>query len=160
VRETLFNWLAAHVRGARVLDLFAGSGALGLESLSRGAAYAKFIDTDLRAITALRERFVEWRVPADAAEAVRVDATALAAAKPAAGEAPYDIIFLDPPFAASLWQTMAERLDRNGWLAPKAFIYIEAPVRQPMESLPQHWVRWRDGAAGEVGYYLFRTGDT
>ena len=55
VRETLFNWLAPHIRGARVLDLFAGSGALGLESLSRGAAHATFVDADPRAVEALRE---------------------------------------------------------------------------------------------------------
>ena len=156
VRETLFNWLAPHLRGARVLDLFAGSGALGLEALSRGAAHAMFIDADPRAIAALRGHFDDWRVGAGRAEALRTDAAAFVAATPRAGVSPFDIVFLDPPFAARLWSPVAERLEHNGWLAPGAFVYMEAPARAPPAGLPPSWQLWREGKAGEVGYHLFR----
>ena len=160
VRETLFNWLAPQIRGARVLDLFAGSGALGLESLSRGAAHATFVDTDPRAVDALRERCTEWSsasreagTPVGSAEFRRADALAFLAGRPAA---PFDIVFLDPPFGAGLWGKVASRLETGGWLAPEAFIYLEAPVGELPPGLPPTLQPWRDGKAGEVGYHLLR----
>ncbi len=160
VRETLFNWLAPQIRGARVLDLFAGSGALGLESLSRGAAHATFVDADARAVSALHERCMEWSSasreagsPVGSAELHRADALALLAGRPAA---PFDIVFLDPPFGAGLWGKVASRLETGGWLAPEAFIYLEAPVGELPPGLPPKLQPWRDGKAGEVGYHLLR----
>ena len=160
VRETLFNWLAPQIRGARVLDLFAGSGALGLESLSRGAAHATFVDADARAVSALHERCMEWSsasreagTPVGSAEFHRADALAFLAGRPAA---PFDIVFLDPPFGAGLWGKVATRLDTGGWLAPEAFIYLEAPVGERPPGLPPTLQPWRDGKAGEVGYHLLR----
>jgi 16S rRNA (guanine966-N2)-methyltransferase len=159
VRETLFNWLAPVIRGARVLDLFAGSGALGLEALSRGAASAEFIDSDARAIDALRERLIEWQAAPERYVLRRADALhALATARPAA-QPPFDIVFIDPPFAAGLWQTVADRLEAGGWLAPQAYLYLEAPVGDPLTGLPSLWTPWRHGTAGEVGYHLFRRGE-
>jgi len=156
VRENLFNWLAPVIRGARVLDLFAGSGALGLEALSRGAAFAEFIDSDARAIDAFRERLVEWRADPGSFALRRADAVqALAAAKPASQPA-FDIVFIDPPFAAGLWQTVADRLESGAWLAPTAYLYLETPVRDPLDGLPDYWGTWRNGTAGEVGYHLLR----
>jgi 16S rRNA (guanine966-N2)-methyltransferase len=160
VRETLFNWLAPQIRGARVLDLFAGSGALGLESLSRGAAHATFVDADARAVSALHERCMEWSsasreagTPVGSAEFHRADALAFLAGRPAA---PFDIVFLDPPFGAGLWGKVASRLESGGWLAPEAFIYLEAPVGELPPGLPPTLQPWRDGKAGEVGYHLLR----
>jgi 16S rRNA (guanine966-N2)-methyltransferase len=162
VRETLFNWLAPHVRGARVLDLFAGSGALGLEALSRGAAHASFVDADAKAVMALRERCTEWSAasreagtPVGSAEFHRADALA-SLATPPGRTAPFDIVFLDPPFGAALWGKAASRLESGGWLAPEAFVYIEAPAGAPPPGLPASWQAWRDGKAGEVGYHLLR----
>jgi 16S rRNA (guanine966-N2)-methyltransferase len=160
VRETLFNWLAPHIRGARVLDLFAGSGALGLEALSRGAAHATFVDADARAVDALHERCTEWSsasreagIPVGSAEFHRADALAFLAGRSAA---PFDIVFLDPPFGAGLWGKVATRLETGGWLAPEAFIYLEAPVGELPPGLPPTLQPWRDGKAGEVGYHLLR----
>ena len=160
VRETLFNWLAPQIRGARVLDLFAGSGALGLESLSRGAAHATFVDADARAVSALHERCMEWSsasreagTPVGSAEFHRADALAFLAGRPAA---PFDIVFLDPPFGAGLWGKVATRLETGGWLAPEAFIYLEAPSGELPPGLPPTLQPWRDGKAGEVGYHLLR----
>ena len=160
VRETLFNWLAPQIRGARVLDLFAGSGALGLESLSRGAAHAIFVDADARVVDALRERCTEWSgasreagSPVGSAEYHRTDALTFLAGRPAG---PFDIVFLDPPFGAGLWGKVATRLETGGWLAPEAFIYLEAPVGELPPGLPPTLQPWRDGKAGEVGYHLLR----
>ncbi len=186
MRETLFNWLAPYIRGARVLDLFAGSGALGLEALSRGAGHAAFVDADPRAVAALRERCAEWGAasrdagtPVGSAEFHRTDALAFLATRAhrtvaggaaARGDAvaPFDIVFLDPPFGAGLWGEGATRLESGGWLAPEAFVYIEAPVGDGAASkadgrmpglppgLPATLRPWRDGKAGEVGYHLLR----
>ena len=154
VRETLFNWLGPTIRGARALDLFAGSGALGLEALSRGAAAAVFVDADPRSIAALRERFAEWG--ARAVEAHRADALDWLARPRGHGVAPFDVVFLDPPFAAGLLATACARLESGDWLAPGARIYLEAPAREPLPSLPVGWELLRSGAAGEVGYHLAR----
>ena len=159
VRETLFNWLMDKVRGSRCLDLFAGSGALGLEALSRGAAHVTFVDADARATLALRERLGEWGAPAACAELRRMDAARFVAAPRPAEQAPFDVVFLDPPFAAGLWQSMAAALERGGWLSPGAFVYLEAPARAPLADLPATWRAWRAGHAGEVGYHLLRTAD-
>ena len=160
VRETLFNWLAPHIRGARVLDLFAGSGALGLESLSRGAASAVFVDNDREAMAALRGRCTDWSTasreagtPVGSAEFHRADALAFLDRR---HTAPFDIVFLDPPFGAGLWVAAARRLQSGGWLAPEAFVYVEAPVSASPTGLPASWQAWRDGKAGEVGYHLLR----
>lgn len=153
VRETLFNWLAPVIRGARVLDLFAGSGALGLEALSRGAAQVRFIDVDARAVAALRERLVEWRADPAQFEIGRADALSVLQLAPAVR---FDVVFVDPPFAAGLWTEIASRLEGNGWLTPEAYVYLEAPVGTNLETLPAHWEAWRAGTAGEVGYHLFR----
>lgn len=164
VRETLFNWLAAHLRGARVLDLFAGSGALGLESLSRGAAQVTFVDADARAIAALRERLTEWGAAADCAQLLRVDAARFVANARPHSQPPFDVVFLDPPFAAQLWQPIAAALEHGGWLSPAAFVYLETPADTSLAGLPSAWRPWREGRAGEVGYHLLRTpeatGDT
>lgn len=176
VRETLFNWLAPYIRGARVLDLFAGSGALGLEALSRGAAHATCVDADAKAVAALRERCTEWSAasreagaPVGGAEFHRADALAFLAT-PARRSAPggsssdvdaavpFDIVFLDPPFGANLWGEAAARLESGGWLAPEAFVYVEAPAGALPPGLPAAWHPWRDGKAGEVGYHLLRRG--
>jgi len=152
VRETLFNWLAPFIRGARVLDLFAGSGALGLEALSRGAAQVHFIDADARAMAALHELLVEWRAEPDRVETSRADALSVLRLVPAAK---FEVVFIDPPFAAGLWTEVASRLEYNGWLASKAFVYFEAPIGTALDFLPANWRPWREGTAGEVGYHLF-----
>jgi len=154
VRETLFNWLAPHIRGTHVLDLFAGSGALGFEACSRGAATATLLDTDPRCIAALEEH-VE-RLQASQVRVIRADALAFLSRPRAADVPPYDVVFVDPPFAASLWQSVAGRLESGGWLAPAAFIYVEVPLREPLPQWPEGWQPWRDGKAGEVGYHLLR----
>jgi 16S rRNA (guanine966-N2)-methyltransferase len=149
VRETLFNWLGAATAGARCLDAFAGSGALGLEALSRGAAHVTFIEQDAAAVAALRERLAEWG--AGNALVVRADALRHLAAPPAEA---YDIVFLDPPFAAGVLARAAALLE-HGWLREGALVYVECAAREPLPPLRASWQPLKAKQAGEVGYHLF-----
>src|SRR5438067_13872194 len=123
VRETLFNWLGARTQGARALDLFAGSGALGLEALSRGASHLTFVERDDAAAHELRARLAEWQAP----DAVVVRADAL---RYLSGDArPYQLVFLDPSFAAGLLSEAERLLVERPWLAEGAAVYVDSPSR-------------------------------
>jgi 16S rRNA (guanine966-N2)-methyltransferase len=148
VRETLFNWLGTRVSGTRCLDLFAGSGALGLESLSRGAAQATFVERDAAAVRELRARLAEWG--AVGAQVEQGDALRFLAGT----GGPFDIVFLDPPFDSDLLTAAAGFLERGRWLAPGALIYVECAARAGLPPLPQSWVVAKAKQAGEVGYHL------
>ena len=150
VRETLFNWLAPRLPGARCLDLFAGSGALGIEALSRGAAEIVFVERRPTAIRALRENLAQLK-----AEGARVEP----------GEAltwlrqpgtPFEIVLLDPPFGQGLLESVCAALEAGGWLAETAWIYLEAEAAFPLLSLPAHWMPYREKKAGAVAYRLVR----
>ena len=148
VRETLFNWLAGRVPGARCLDLFAGSGALGLEALSRGAASVVFVDQDAAATRELRARLAEWG--ATGGEVERTDALRYLTGPPT----PFDVVFLDPPFGSDLLAPAARLLEEHGWLSPKALIYVENAARHAPVPLPGTWEPMKAKQAGEVGYHL------
>jgi 16S rRNA (guanine966-N2)-methyltransferase len=154
VRETLFNWLAPVIRGAHVADLYAGSGALGLEALSRGAASAMFVETDARCAAALQAHCTTFG--ATQCEIVRGDALAVLRGARAPKRSPFDVVFVDPPFDAGLWSATAQALAHGGWLSPAAYIYLEMPVGHALSGLPADWHPWREGKAGEVGYHLLR----
>ena len=151
VRETLFNWLQTKVPGARVLDLFAGTGALGFEAVSRGAKSTTMVERDPALADALRASATRLKV-----ENVRVvTADALAWLTLPAAER-FDLVFLDPPFEAGLWETAAARL--APWLAPDAWIYVETPAKTTLE-LPSGWIAHREGQTRDVRYALFRSGN-
>ncbi|MCD9086813.1 16S rRNA (guanine(966)-N(2))-methyltransferase RsmD [Stenotrophomonas sp. SY1] len=149
VRETLFNWLMPKLPGARVLDLFAGSGALGLEAVSRGAASAQLVERDPALATALRA-VVGKLGAAEQVQVAQADALQwLDSAVPAQA----DLVFLDPPFAAGLWEQVIARLPRH--LAEGAWLYVEAPAgAAPI--LPAGWSLHREGGTRDVGYALYR----
>lgn len=148
-RETLFNWLAPVLPGARVLDLFAGSGALGLEALSRGAREALLVERDPALAEAL-SRVVERLEAGDLAHVVRADALALLGA-PLHGR--FDVVFLDPPFAAGLWRPVLEAL--GPWLVPAAWLYMETPAATPL--VPgAGWTLHREGATRGSRHALYR----
>ncbi|MGN6222771.1 16S rRNA (guanine(966)-N(2))-methyltransferase RsmD [Pseudoxanthomonas sp.] len=149
VRETLFNWLMPKLAGARVLDAFAGSGALGLEAVSRGAAHAVLLERDAGLAAALRGA-VERLGAATQARVVCVDALAWLADAPAE---PFDIVFLDPPFAAGLWDAALRALP--GHLAVDAWVYVESPVEHA-PAVPPHWLPHREGRTRDVRYALYR----
>jgi 16S rRNA (guanine966-N2)-methyltransferase len=148
VRETLFNWLGAQTAAARCLDLFAGSGALGLEALSRGAAHVTFVENNAAAARELRARLEEWGA-ADARVEQRDAFTFLAGPATA-----FDIVFLDPPFDAQLLAPAARALEARGWLKPGALIYVECAARAAPPNLPPDWQPLKAKRAGEVGYHL------
>jgi 16S rRNA (guanine966-N2)-methyltransferase len=160
VRETVFNWLGPRLPGARCLDLFAGSGALGLESLSRGAAQVTFVERDGAAVRELRARLSEWG--ASGAEVEHGDALRFLGDARGAGDAAsaagargaFDVVFLDPPFDSDFLTLAAERLETGGWLAPGALIYVECAARNGLPPLPSAWTTTKAKRAGEVGYYL------
>lgn len=149
VRETLFNWLAPVIEGAHCLDLCAGTGALGIEALSRGAASVQFVERDARAAQALRDNLE--RLKAGAGQVRTVDAAIFLQGRPQ----PQDLVFLDPPFAPDLWTGLARQLEAGGWLATQAWIYVESPRTGPGE-LPSNWQLHREGHAGEVRFALYR----
>lgn len=149
VRETLFNWLLPVLPGARVLDLFAGTGALGLEAVSRGAASAVLVERDPALAASLRA--VTGKLPGGhAVSVVHADALDWIASMPDAG---FDVAFVDPPFAADLWQAVVPKLLPK--LAESAWVYVESPP-EAAPTLPPDWVLHRDGATREVRYALYR----
>jgi 16S rRNA (guanine966-N2)-methyltransferase len=152
VRETLFNWLAAVTPGARVLDLFTGTGALGLEALSRGAATALFVERDTRVARALADNLQTL----GAAQRGRVqggDALAFLAAGPTA-DAPFSLVFLDPPFRQDLAEPCCERLEQ-GWLTPDAWVYLETETALEV-CVPANWSLHREVRAGDSTARLYR----
>jgi 16S rRNA (guanine966-N2)-methyltransferase len=149
VRETLFNWLAPVIAGARCLDLCAGTGALGIEALSRGAASVQFVERDARAAQALRANLE--RLKATGGQVAATEAGWFLQGAPQA----QDLVFLDPPFALELWAPLAQKLEQAGWLAAQAWIYVESP-RASLPAVPLNWRLHREGAAGEVRFALYQ----
>ena len=153
VRETLFNWLMPVFPGARVLDLFAGSGALGLESISRGAAAATLVERDAGLINGLRS--LAGRLEGgEAAEIIQTDALTWLA-RAASENRRYDIAFVDPPFAGDLWPAAIEGL--QPLMADDAWLYVEAPVAANI-AMPAGWRLHREGSTRDVAYRLWRRG--
>ena len=148
-RETLYNWLAPWIEGMRCLDLYAGSGALGIEALSRGAAECVFIERDRGLATALRETLARLQqaqvkvVNADALSWLQADAV------------PFDLVLLDPPFEHDFWQQSVQALEQNGWLAADAWIYVETPLQRQIR-VPANWILHRELRTGAVHSALYR----
>ena len=154
VRETLFNWLAPSIQGARCLDLFAGTGALGFEALSRGATEVVFVDNSRRAIKAIEKSAKTL----DAAGAVIHCGDAAEYVRNAA-PASFDIIFLDPPFADDRHAALSRQIDESGILAPGGRIYLEQDRAKPEAAIPERWRVLRNKTAGNVRYMLVEAGD-
>ena len=154
VRETLFNWLAPDLSGARCLDLFAGSGALGFEAVSRGAAEAVLVERH-RPVHDRLARECERLGAGETIKVVEADALRwLARPAAAAVASPFDIVFVDPPHRFDVHFDVVERLQAHGWLAPGARVYLEAVRRRAPPDLPAGWTIFRSGRAGEVRYHL------
>lgn len=157
VRETLFNWLMHHVRGASCLDLFAGTGVLGLECLSRGAAFVQFVERDPALVNSLEENLV----------ALRADAPVTGvSAELHAGDAmqflrrgttrQFDIVFIDPPFKAKLLTDAVRLLQDGQWLAKDAFIYVEQSSQRTTQPVPDNWRLIKQQNAGASQYSLYQ----
>ena len=151
VRETLFNWLQHSIAETRVLDLFAGSGALGLEALSRGAREAVFVEQFPAAAHALQEQLNRFGGAAKG----RILQMGAARFLRTPG-APFDLAFLDPPFGTNALAEYIPLLDSGNWLNVGGLIYLENERAAGVPALPDHWELLKSKSAGEVGYHLVR----
>ena len=149
IRETLFNWLGPTIPGARCLDLFAGTGALGLEALSRGAADVVFVEKSPLAVKVLRDNV--QTLAATTADVRQGDALAFLQAPP--GEK-FDIVFLDPPFAADMLGDLCRLIDEAAVLDGGALVYLEDDRARPETDLPSGWRILKSKTAGNVRYSL------
>ena len=155
IRETLFNWLAANIAGARCADLFAGSGALGLEALSRGAGHCDFVDCSSAALAQVSDHLSTLGAleksacyPVSALQFVQV------------AVAPYDIVFIDPPFKLQLVEPVCAALSQRRLLGKDALIYVEMGATEPPPRIPPGWNLHREKLAGAVAYRLFNVGQS
>jgi 16S rRNA (guanine966-N2)-methyltransferase len=151
VRETLFNWLQHSIVQTRCLDLFAGSGALGLEALSRGAREVVFVEQAAVAVTVLKAELDRLGGGARA----QVVHAAAARFLGAPGE-PFDGVFLDPPFGRGTLCEYVRLLDDRGWVRNGGWVYLESERAAGMPAVPPHWELIKSKSAGEVGYHLAR----
>ena len=148
-RETLFNWLAPRLHGANCLDLYAGTGALGLEALSRGAASAVFVEQSPIATKQLTENI--RLLDAGGATVLRRGALDYLGSHPAER---FDIVFLDPPFAADLLEETCRLLANEQLLADGALVYLEQDLGKAEPDLPEGWQVLKNKTAGKVRYML------
>ncbi|EHD23582.1 MULTISPECIES: 16S rRNA (guanine(966)-N(2))-methyltransferase [Brenneria] len=149
VRETLFNWLAPVIQQSRCLDCFAGSGALAVEALSRHAAHATLLETERAVARQLTQNLTLLR--AENALVVNTDTLHWLAQT---GE-PFDVVFVDPPFRRDLLNQTLTLLERQGWLAPEAWIYVETEAENSHLTIPDGWLLHREKIAGQVAYRLY-----
>lgn len=160
LRETLFNWLQAVMDGSVCLDLFAGSGALGLEALSRGAAHVTLVESNSEVAAALQQqirRLSEAELNEGAPGEVQVvHDQAINWLHHQQCSTPFDVVFLDPPFDMAGITELAKELEASNVLSRQCWIYLEsAAVRRPA-GLPASWQLYREKKAGDVSCQLFR----
>lgn len=153
VRETLFNWLAEQLDGARCLDLFAGTGVLGLEALSRGAQALYAVEQDRRLAEGLRNQL--QRLDCTAGTVACADALHWLQQPPPLC---FDVVFVDPPYRSGLLAPVLAALARPGWLAGPAWVYLEFAADEAGPALPAGWQQHRQARAGQVCAWLCRAG--
>ncbi len=152
IRETLFNWLQSRLPGASCLDLFAGSGVLGLEAASRGAGRVVMLDRSPLVVDQLRHNIALLQVVQVEVE----QADAMVWLDQPSGQ--FDIVFLDPPFADELLQDVCRKLEDGSWLKPDALIYLEMDTESGRPQLPANWNLIREKRAGQVEFFLCSRG--
>ncbi len=150
-RETLFNWLTFHLAGSDCLDLFAGSGALGLEALSRGAGRATLVDHTPVLAKALRDNLRLLKSEHGDVVCSDVESYLRQRTRP-----PFDIVFMDPPFRQGWLEKLFPLLDGQTWIKPGGWVYVEHESELPTPAVPDSWRLHRQKSAGQVTYSLFR----
>lgn len=155
VRETLFNWLRNDILGARCLDLYSGSGALGFEAASRGAASVVLVDHNPSVCAALQQTID--RLHAEQVTIEQADVLSFLSQRSREG---FDVVFVDPPFRRKLIPSCCQCLEQNGWLNPGAKIYIESEQGQNAIGAPDHWSLLGSQKAGDVGYRIYQHSGT
>lgn len=158
LRETLFSWLQGRLPGSRCLDMFAGSGALGFEAVSRGAREVVMLEISKQACAELRKNVQLMQldnVVVECADAISVVAQGPIGRADAMDDL-FDIVFVDPPFAQQLHQTAIDALMAANVLADNALVCVESGKRDVAISVPDHWIPDREKVAGEVRLCLYR----
>jgi 16S rRNA (guanine966-N2)-methyltransferase len=150
VRETLFNWLAPSIAGAQCADLFAGSGALGLEALSRGATHCDFVDSSSAATAQIKRHLASLDAIARGQCHTIEASTYLEKAHQR-----LDIVFIDPPFGLNLVPSTIDQLASSNILAPDCLVYVETAKHESVSNLPANWTLDREKIAGDVCYRLY-----
>lgn len=154
IRETLFNWLAPSITGARVLDLFAGSGALSFEALSRGATEATQVEAS--SIAAKQLKMAAQTLQTNHCHIINTKAEIWLSQH--RNQSSYDVVFLDPPFANEILPDLLPQLEASGCLKRNALIYVESGCVLADSITPPEWSLHRHKKAGHVFYYLFERG--
>ncbi len=154
IRETLFNWLQFDVIGAHCLDLFAGSGALGFEALSRGAASITFVDEHPKAISQIKSNAEILKT--DSVHCIQADAFSFLQSH--GDSSKYDIVFLDPPFQKEFLPKILAALSTENIFKSDSLIYIEMEKQLTLQDLPKNWQLKKEKTAGQVRYMLFQIG--
>lgn len=149
VRETLFNWLGQSLFAQRGLDLFAGTGALGIEALSRGANELVFVEQDRAAANQISANLAT--LGAEHGQVLTADVSSYLAQ---AGSA-FDLVFLDPPFHLGLAAPCCEMLETHGWLSADAMIYLECETSLTPDT-PSTWSLFRETRAGDTTAKLYQ----
>lgn len=151
IRETLFNWLANELPDARCADLFSGSGALGLEALSRGAIHCDFVENNAASLAQIRRHL--HTLDSEAQGTCHASSALDLLTRATAG--PWDVVFIDPPFALQLVAPTCALLATSGALATSASIYVETGREETEIAFPEGWKLHRDKTSGAVRYRLF-----
>lgn len=154
IRETLFNWLAPSLHGARCADLFAGSGALGLEALSRGAAHCDFVDTSNSTLQQIKQHLATL-----CAEQLANCHQGSAQQFLENTRESYEIVFVDPPFSRQLVSPACAALAQQGLVQQESLVYVETGAAEPVPLVPNNWELHREKTAGGVAYRLYRVTD-
>jgi len=150
VRETLFNWLAPVIQGASCLDLFTGSGVLGFEALSRGAAHVVMVDHSTAVIDLLQQEAIMLKTSCADIYCAKIPGGLKTTARP------FDIVFLDPPYRQNILLPCCFYLEENAFLAENAYIYLEAKEGLTESDLPINWKIIKNKIAGQVAYHLVK----
>lgn len=151
IRETVFNWLATQIDQAHCADLFAGSGALGLEALSRGAAHCDFVDSNGQTMGQIRKHLATLSALSQA-KCINDRAASFLQSS----DTPYDIVFMDPPFGMGLATEVCDLLARRHLLNPGALIYLETGISDEAHNIPLNWRLHREKTSGEVRFRLYQ----
>jgi len=155
IRETLFNWVQLEVAQAHCLDLFAGSGVLGIEALSRGASRVVFVEQAQMAARALQGELERLGGKA-ASRVVEMGAARFLRTPRETFGGPFGLVFMDPPFGRNALAEFIPQLDHGDWVLPGGLVYLENEKTAGVPELPSHWELLKSKSAGEVGYHLAR----
>jgi len=156
VRETLFNWLQFELPGAQVLDAFAGTGALGLEALSRGAQSVTLVEAYAPAAAQLQANLARLPGASERASVLQRSVLDWLASPRPNDRAPFDGVFLDPPFEQGLMQPTLNALFQNDWLSDQAWLYLEQEKHADWPDLPQGWALVKEKTTSQVRFGLVK----